>query len=287
MIEKDIDEHYELLKEIGQGASGRVYVARDLKSKKKCALKAITPNSREQREIIINEITICSSSKHKNIVEFIEAFEFNGNIYIVTELLSLSLAQLVVNRPGQIPENLISYICQEILKGLAFLHSNHRIHRDIKSDNILLSLDGSIKIADLGFAVQLIKERNERTTTVGTPCWMAPELVLGVRYNTQVDIWSLGIVALEMGDGHPPKLGKDTLKILTSILSGPPPALQNKSKYSKSFNQFIEKCLIKDPQDRPSPSSLLEDPFIKSSPPDCQGKLSSYLYNFINSQMKN
>lgn len=287
MVEKDIDEHYELLKQIGQGASGRVYVARNLKSHKKCALKAITPSSREQREIIINEIALCSTSKHKNIIEFIEAFEFNGNIYIVTELLSCSLAQLVINRPGQIPENLISYICQEILKGLEFLHSNHRIHRDIKSDNILLSLDGSIKIADLGFAVQLIKERNERTTIIGTPCWMAPELVLGVRYNTQIDVWSLGIVALEIGDGHPPKLGKDPLKILTSILSDPAPALQNKSKYSKSFNQFIEKCLTKEPENRPSSSSLLQDPFIKSTQPDSQGKLSCYLYNFINSQMKN
>jgi serine/threonine protein kinase len=282
--EKDLESSYEILQQIGQGASGRVFICRDFLTSKKFALKALLPNSSEQRELIINEIMMSSCSQHPNILEYVEAFEWKSKIYIVTELLSCSLTQLVISRPGQVPENHLAYLCREILKGLAFLHSNHRIHRDIKSDNILLSLDGSLKIADLGFAAQLIRERNQRTTVIGTPCWMAPELVLGVRYGTSIDVWSLGIVAIEMGDGKPPALGKDPMKILSAILSKPSPVLRNKKKYSNIFSDFIEKCLTKDPNNRPTSESLLTHPFIKTTGDFAKDEFSIFLYNWINNR---
>lgn len=248
-------------------------------------MKAITPKSAAEKEVIINEITMFASSQHPNILEFIEAFQFEMTIWIVTEVLGCSLTELILDRPSKIPEYLIAYICREILKGLSFLHSQHRIHRDVKSDNVLLGLDGKIKLADLGYAVQLLKEKDQRSTVVGTPSWMAPELAMGLRYNVSVDIWSLGIVALEIGDGQPPLLGKDPLKIISMIVSKPAPTLQTKKKWSAEFNKFIEKCLKKDPNDRMTADQLLSDPFIINIPDDAQIQFSIYLYNWTNSKL--
>ena len=228
---KNPEDYYEINKKIGEGGSGCVYIGTNKLTTKKYALKAISPKNESEHESILNEITLFALSKHPNILEFFESFEYEKTIWIVSELLSCSLTELILDRPGKIPEYLIAYVCKEIIKGLSFMHSQHRIHRDIKSDNVLLGLDGKVKIADLGYAVQLIKEKDQRTTVVGTPSWMAPELALGLRYNTAIDIWSLGIVALEMGDGEPPLLGKDPLKIISQIVSKPPPALKNKKKW--------------------------------------------------------
>lgn len=233
----------------------------------------------------MNEVTLFSSSRHPNILEFVEAFQYKMTIWIVTEVLGCSLTELIVNRPSQIPEYLIAYICREILRGLSFFHSQHRIHRDVKSDNVLLGLDGKVKLADLGFAVQLLKEKDQRSTVVGTPSWMAPELAMGLKYNVSVDIWSLGIVALEMGDGEPPLLGKDPLKIISMIVSKPAPTLKNKKKWSPEFNRFIEKCLNKESSERPTADQLLSDPFIINIPDDAQIQFSIYLYNWTNSKL--
>lgn len=126
-----------------------------------------------------------------------------------------------------VPEHLISYIFREVLKGLASLHRQHRIHRDIKSDNILIATDGKVKLSDFGYAAQLTSEKDKRNTLVGTPCWMAPELIAGNLYDTKVDVWSLGIVALEMADGDPPFIKENPLKVLFMISSASPPRLKN------------------------------------------------------------
>lgn len=282
--EKDPESEYELLKKIGEGGSGIVYIALNKKLNKKYALKSMRPKTQTDRDVILNEITIFSISKHPNILEFIEAFQYQSVIWIATELLSCSLTEMIMDRKEKIPEHLIAYICKEIIKGLSFLHSQHRIHRDVKSDNILLSLDGKIKLADLGYAVQLIKEKDQRSTVVGTPSWMAPELAMGLKYNTSVDIWSLGIVSLEMGDGEPPLLGHDPLKIISLIVSKPAPTLKNKKKWTSDFNRFIDRCLKKESNDRPTAVQLLNDPFILSVPDDAQIQFSVFLYNWINSK---
>lgn len=262
-----------------------MYIGTHKHSNKKYALKAISPKHTTDREGILNEITLYSISKHPNLLELFESFEFEKTIWIVTELLSCSLTELILDRPGKIPEYLIAYICREIAKGLQFMHCQHRIHRDIKSDNVLLGLDGKVKIADLGYAVQLVLEKDQRSTVVGTPSWMAPELAMGLRYNVSVDIWSLGIVALEMAEGEPPLLGKDPLKIISQIVSKPAPSLKNKKKWSSDFNKFIEKCLRKEPNDRPTAEALLNDPFILAIPDDAQIQFSIHLYNWINTKV--
>jgi len=131
-----------------------------------------------------------------------------------------------MDRWGMIPEHLMAYIFREVLTGLANLHHDHRIHRDIKSDNILISWDGKVKLSDFGYAAQLTTEEDKRTTVVGTPCWMAPELIIGSRYDTKVDIWSLGIVALEVAERDPPFLKENPLRALYMISNAPSPALK-------------------------------------------------------------
>ena len=166
------------------------------------------------------------------------------------------------------------------------MHSQFRIHRDIKSDNILLSTDGSIKLSNLGHAAQLTVEKSRRTTVIGTPSWMAPELVIGSEYDEKVDIWSLGIVMLEMAEGEPPTLKENPTKVLELIVTGPPPSLQDKTKWSPEFIRFTERCLIKNPLERPSSEELLIDPFISLAHSISKEEFSNYVQDLMNKNRK-
>jgi p21-activated kinase 2 len=140
-----------------------------------------------------------------------------------------ALTDFIYHFMKKIPEEVIAYILKRILIGLNALHTKRQLHRDLKSDNILLSLDGEIKIADFGFAIQLTKERLNRKSVVGTPAWMAPELIKKEDYDEKVDIWSLGMVAIELCDGEPPYLRMPHLKAMHNIVSKEPPALKGYS----------------------------------------------------------
>ena len=225
-------------------------------------------------------------SQNPNVVSYYESYNFSSCLWIIVELMKGNLTDLIMDKAGIIPEYLMAYICKEILTGLRHLHSQFRIHRDIKSDNILLSLDGSVKLGDFGYAAQLTAEQDKRTTVVGTPSWMAPELVVGSKYDGKVDIWSMGIVSLEMAEGEPPNLRENPMKALYLTATGPPPSLSEKHKWSTEFNRFIEKCLIKDPEMRPSSEELLNDPFIALSPVDGKQQFSIYLGNWVNRKRK-
>jgi len=160
-------------------------------------------------------------------------------------------------------EEQISFVCLATIRGLNYIHSLHRIHRDIKSDNILIGTDGSIKLADFGYAAQLTQEKQKRNTIVGTPYWMAPELIRGQNYDVKVDIWSLGIMCMEMAEGEPPYMEFPPLRALFLITTKGIPDLKTPTEWSRELQDFISKCLEKDPEKRPDSNDMLKHPFLK------------------------
>jgi len=162
----------------------------------------------------------------------------------------------------QMIEAQIAFATLESLRGLAYIHSLHRIHRDIKSDNILLSSDGQVKLADFGYAAQLTQQKQKRNTIVGTPYWMAPELIKGQAYDQKVDIWSLGIMVMEMCEGEPPYMEFPPLRALFLITTKGIPGLKDPSKWSPDLHDFLAKCLNKESDQRPDAPTLLKHPFL-------------------------
>lgn len=276
------EEHYELQRKIGEGGSGSVFLAKKRKTAETFALKRIPLKNQQQRDQIINEISMTMLSQNPNVVTYFESYNYNSSLWIIVELMKGNLTDLIMDKAGIIPEYLMAYICKEVLVALRDLHSQYRIHRDIKSDNILLALDGSVKLGDFGYAAQLTAEQDKRTTVVGTPSWMSPELVVGAKYDGKVDIWSLGIVSLEMAEGEPPNLRENPMKALYLTATGPPPSLGEKHKWSSEFNRFVERCLTKDPEARPTAEALLNDSFIALAPEDGKQQFSIYLNNWVN-----
>ena len=173
---------------------------------------------------------------------------------------------------------------KEVLLGLRIMHEQFRIHRDIKSDNVLISLDGGVKLGDFGYAAQLTMEQGMRHSVVGTPSWMAPELVVGMDYGVSVDIWSLGIVAIETVVGEPPYLNENPMKALYFIATKPAPTLPNNGKWSRKFMEFVNACLVKDPETRPTSEILLGMPFITEVPENAKQVFAEYLKEWISSK---
>lgn len=281
ITEGNPEEQYELLRKIGEGGSGSVFLAKKRTNGEHFALKRIILKTKIQLDQIINEISMTVMSQNPNVVSYYESFKYNSCLWIIVELMKGNLTDLIMDKAGIIPENLMAYIAKEILTGLSHMHHQFRIHRDIKSDNILISLDGSVKLGDFGYAAQLTTEQDKRTTVVGTPSWMAPELVVGSQYDGKIDIWSMGIVLLEMAEGEPPNLRENPMKALYMTANGPPPSLNDKTKWSLEFNRFVTRCLTKDPRSRPDADTLLGDPFIAMAPSDGKLQFSIYIDNWI------
>ncbi|CAK7326221.1 unnamed protein product [Dovyalis caffra] len=261
---EDPTTKYELLNELGKGSYGAVYKARDLRTSELVAIKVISLTEGEEGyEEIRGEIEMLQQCSHANVVRYLGSYQGEEYLWIVMEYCGGgSVADLMNVMEEPLEEYQIAYICREALKGLAYLHSIFKVHRDIKGGNILLTEQGEVKLGDFGVAAQLTRTMSKRNTFIGTPHWMAPEVIQESRYDGKVDVWALGVSAIEMAEGLPPRSAVHPMRVLFMISIEPAPMLEDKEKWSLVFHDFVAKCLTKEPRSRPTASEMLKHKFI-------------------------
>ncbi|CAI8493766.1 hypothetical protein CAS74_001889 [Pichia kudriavzevii] len=252
-------EQFQLSTELGRGGFGVVYLAQDLVTHKQVAIKQIDLETQELSEIQ-QEIHMLSTCRHPNITQYYGCFTKGYKLWIIMEYLGAGSCSDLLTA-GPFSEEIISYMMKNTLNALVYLHDQGKIHRDIKAANILVGLNGEVKLADFGVATQLSNNMSKRLTFVGTSYWMAPEIINREEYSFKADIWSLGITAIEMAYGKPPFTEFDNMKVLFRITKGPPPSLD--SGFSEEFKDFVNKCLAKEVLERAELKELVNHKFLK------------------------
>ncbi|XP_062873009.1 serine/threonine-protein kinase PAK 4 [Trichomycterus rosablanca] len=254
---------------IGEGSTGIVCIATVKSTGKLVAVKKMDLRKQQRRELLFNEVVIMRDYQHENVVEMYNSYLVDDELWVVMEFLEGGALTDIVTHT-RMNEEQIATVCLSVLKALSVLHAQGVIHRDIKSDSILLTHDGRIKLSDFGFCAQVSKEIQRRKSLVGTPYWMAPELISRLPYGPEVDIWSLGIMVIEMVDGEPPYFNEPPLKAMKMIRDNLPPKLKNLHKVSPILKGFLDRMLVRDPAQRATAQELLKHPFLgKSGPPSC------------------
>mmetsp|Transcript_31301 Transcript_31301/g.82040 ORF Transcript_31301/g.82040 Transcript_31301/m.82040 type:complete len:502 (+) Transcript_31301:68-1573(+) len=261
-LKRDPEDIFDLLDKLGQGAFGSVHKAMHKETKHMVAIKQI-PLDTDLIEII-REIKVLGENDHPNVVRYYGSYLKDSNLWIIMEYCGAgSCADVIRFRQQPFSEPQIATIFAGVVCGLAYLHSKKTIHRDVKAGNILMTTEGVAKLADFGVAGQLSSGDNaRRNTVIGTPYWMAPEVIDEDGYDMRADLWSLGITAIEMAEGSPPHSEVHPMRAMFMIPTSPPPKLKVPDEWSEDFRNFIDLCLVKDPQQRAHAAVLAKQPFV-------------------------
>ncbi|XP_045499856.1 serine/threonine-protein kinase PAK mbt isoform X1 [Colias croceus] len=251
---------------IGKGSTGVVCVATDTRTRRRVAVKMMNLLNQQRRELLFNEVVIMRDYPHPNIVEMYASYLVGNELWVVMEYMAGASLTQIVTRARMDPEQ-IATVCKQCLKALAFLHGQGVIHRDIKSDSILMTADGRVKLSDFGFCAQVSQELPKRKSLVGTPYWMSPEVVSRLPYGPEVDVWSLGIMVIEMIDGEPPFFNEPPLQAMRRIRDMPPPRPRGLARCPADAGAFLECALVRDPAQRHSAARLLHHPFLRRAGP--------------------
>ncbi|XP_042354822.1 serine/threonine-protein kinase 10 [Plectropomus leopardus] len=271
-VHRDINPNdlWEIIGELGDGAFGKVYKARNKETGVLAAAKVIETKCEEELEDYMVEIDILAKCDHRYIVKLLDAFYHDNKLWIMIEFCpggAVDATMLELDRGLTEPQ--IKVVCRQMLEALDYLHSMKIIHRDLKAGNILLMLDGDIKLADFGVSAKNNKTLQRRDSFIGTPYWMAPEVVMcetmkDAPYDYKADVWSLGITLIELAQIEPPHHELNPMRVLLKIAKSEPPTLEQPHKWSKEFKDFLKKALDKNPETRPTAAQLAEHPFVRS-----------------------
>ncbi|XP_007545373.1 STE20-like serine/threonine-protein kinase isoform X3 [Poecilia formosa] len=271
-VHRDVnpEEIWEIIGELGDGAFGKVYKAQNKQNGTLAAAKVIDTKTEDELEDYMVEIDILASCNHHHIVKLLDAFYFEGKLWILIEFCAggaVDAIMLELERPLTEPQ--IRVVCKQTLEALTYLHENKVIHRDLKAGNILLSLDGEVKLADFGVSAKNTNTLQRRDSFIGTPYWMAPEVVMCETskdrpYDYKADIWSLGVTLIELAQVEPPNHEMNPMRVLLKIAKSEPPTLMHPSRWSPEFNDFLRRSLDKNVDNRWSSTQLLQHPFVTS-----------------------
>ncbi|KAG5855701.1 hypothetical protein ANANG_G00051880 [Anguilla anguilla] len=271
-VHRDVDpeEFWEIIGELGDGAFGKVYKAQNRQSHILAAAKVIDTKSEEELEDYMVEIDILASCDHHNIVKLLDAFYYESKLWILIEFCAggaVDAVMLELERPLTEPQ--IRVVCRQTLEALLYLHASKIIHRDLKAGNILLTLEGDVKLADFGVSAKNTKTLQRRDSFIGTPYWMAPEVVMCETskdrpYDYKADIWSLGVTLIELAQVEPPNHEMNPMRVLLKIAKADPPTLMQPKRWSAEFNDFLRRALDKNVDNRWSTAQLLQHPFVTS-----------------------
>lgn len=264
---EDPAEIFEVLAKLGEGSYGSVYKALDRRDGKIVAIKVLEVENEDTTDLV-KEINILKQCDSPFVVAYKGTFQKDGHVWIVMEYCGAgSICDLMAICERTLTEPQIAVVMKMSLEGLKYLHAQHKIHRDIKSGNILVNHEGDCKLADFGVSAELTNTVSKRKTVIGTPYWMAPEVLQSTDYNGKADIWSLAITAIEMAVGEPPHSNVHPMRAIFMIPNSPPPTLPDPHNWSSEFNDFLRVCLQKNPDSRPNASDLLRThAFIRNAP---------------------